>query len=593
MELQDRIIYSTDEFIHTLKNSLDKLKILRYDSKYRMLLGEAFCEKILKWEDEIRRRENDPFTIVVAGDFKRGKSAFINALLGELILPSDVTTETVTINYLSYGPESTEAVLSGGKRMRLSADEVKRNKLEALMKQYNETITKLELKRPCDFLRDIRIIDTPGMGDALKRFDEMVEQCIIQADAVVYIYSVLAPLSNTEQLFLKSAILPQKFTSLKLVGNWGDSLESAEELLDMEKFLEERVKHIFPEGEVYVISSLDELCRRLGKARPNNMTSDLLEVRFEKLKKDILNMIQEKKQFAVPDRMQRLFQAMINEINQEIGVMEKGLAMNEEQIMKTGEELSYYESNLLSELEVHRTRINKIVEGMRIEASDWMMDFLSRMKVEIGQLENVSVEDIQKNLSFYCIDMLREAITKLLDYHREQLLDEVESISEDIVKKLAGTYEKEENFSFRFELDNRTWTRGDNVGLGVSLLSSMGTFGAIVSIVGSGIAGAMRSKEIVDKKPEILKQIAHQIPIMETSALEAVKVSYEKLARAACEQLDQFYESKIKDVKENIERFEEVARKTNEDKLKIKSALGDIKLVFSEMSESLNQYGNC
>lgn len=592
MELQDRFIYSTEEFIRGLENSLDKLRVLRYDSKYRILLGEAFCEKILNWENEIRRRKNDPFTIVVAGDFKRGKSAFINALLGEQIVTSDVTTETVTLNHLSYGPESTLAVLSAGKRMRLLADEIKKNKLEALMKQCDEPITKLELKRPCELLKDITIIDTPGMGDALKRFDEMVEQCILQADAVIYIYSVLSPLSNTEQLFLKSAILPQKFTSLFLVGNWGDSLESAEELLDMEAFLEERVKNIFPEGEVYVISSLDELCRELGKTRPNYRTSKLLEERFEKLRKDILNMINEKKSFAVPDRMQRLFQAMINETDQEIGILEQGLTMDEAQVKKAKEELMRNESGLLSELDEYKKKINKLVEGMGVEACDWIMEFLSRMKKEIQNLESVSVEDIQKHLSFYCIDMLREALTQLLDYHRDKLLDEMELISKDIVKKLLSTYERDQKFSFRFELDNRTWTNGDNVGLGVSLLSSMGAFGTIAAMVGSGIAGAMRSREIVDRKPEILKQIAQQVPLMEASALEAVKMSYEKLGKSACNELSIFYESKIEDSKTAVKRYEEVAQKTEEDKGRIRGALEEIKMIFREMSESLSQYKN-
>lgn len=587
MELQERIVYSTEDFIHSLEVSLDKLKVLRYDSKYRMLLGDAFCEKILNWENEIRRRKNDPFTIVVAGDFKRGKSAFINALLGEQVVTSDVTTETVTLNHLSYGPDTTEGVLSGGRRIRLSKDEIKREKLEALLSKCSEPITKLELKRPIDILKEITIIDTPGTGDALKHFDELVEQCLLQADVVIYVYSVLAPLSNTEQLFLKSAILPQKFTSLYLVGNRGDSVESIEELLDMEAFLEERIKHIFPEGEVYVISALDELCRKLGKARPNEETSQRLEHNFDKLRNDIWKMIEDKKSFAVPDRMQRLYQAMLSDVNHEIALLEQGLVMSEEQVQRARAELSSHESMLLSELEEYNNKINRIVENMYIEASDWMMDFLSRMKRDIQNLNNISVEDIQKNLSFYCIDLLRQALTVLIDYHRDQLIDEMESISKDIVKNLVSNMEDGNSFSFKFELDNRTWTNGDNLGLGVSLLSNMKGFGTILSIVGSGIAGAMRSKEIVDKKPEVLQQIAQQIPLMQASALDAVRVSYDKLGKSAFEQLSLFYEKKIKDAKQAINRSEEIAEKAGEDKEKIREAIEDIKLVLKEMNMSL------
>lgn len=121
------------------------------------------------------------------------------------------------------------------------------------------------LKRPCELLKDVTIVDTPGLGDALKKFDDMVEQCLLQADAVIYVYFVMAPLSQTEQLFLKTAVLPQKFTSLFLVGNRADVLDSQESFEEMEEFLGERAAGVFPEGKNYVVSALDELCQQAGQ----------------------------------------------------------------------------------------------------------------------------------------------------------------------------------------------------------------------------------------------------------------------------------------------------------------------------------------
>ena len=46
--------------------------------------------------------DNDFFTVVVLGEFKRGKSTFINALLQKELLPVDVLPETATINALIY-----------------------------------------------------------------------------------------------------------------------------------------------------------------------------------------------------------------------------------------------------------------------------------------------------------------------------------------------------------------------------------------------------------------------------------------------------------------------------------------------------------
>jgi septin family protein len=56
--------------------------------------------------EEIRRLRHDyeqPLTLAVLGEFNAGKSTFINDLLGEELLPTDVVPTTATINLLKYG----------------------------------------------------------------------------------------------------------------------------------------------------------------------------------------------------------------------------------------------------------------------------------------------------------------------------------------------------------------------------------------------------------------------------------------------------------------------------------------------------------
>lgn len=43
--------------------------------------------------------ENDEFTIVLVGEFSSGKSTFLNALMGEKILPSFSNETTATVNF--------------------------------------------------------------------------------------------------------------------------------------------------------------------------------------------------------------------------------------------------------------------------------------------------------------------------------------------------------------------------------------------------------------------------------------------------------------------------------------------------------------
>lgn len=195
MNIEDRIVYSPADIIFSVENTLKKLDIFRYDGQYRALLGEDFVNKLSYWEETINKRKDDPFILTVIGDFKRGKSTFINALLGEEIVTTDVTTETVTLNRISYGASENVAVLTGSKRIMLVDDELKREHLEKILRQSDEPITMLELKRPNELLKYLTIIDTPGMNDALQDFEEMAKKAIIDADAVIYIYNVNYPLS--------------------------------------------------------------------------------------------------------------------------------------------------------------------------------------------------------------------------------------------------------------------------------------------------------------------------------------------------------------------------------------------------------------
>src|ERR1700759_1015997 len=65
----------------------------------------------------VKKLEEDRFHLVVVGEFNHGKSTFVNALLGEQVLPVGVTPTTAAIHHLKYSdaPEST-IVFQSGKR---------------------------------------------------------------------------------------------------------------------------------------------------------------------------------------------------------------------------------------------------------------------------------------------------------------------------------------------------------------------------------------------------------------------------------------------------------------------------------------------
>src|SRR5438045_1569798 len=63
----------------------------------------------------VKKMEEDRFHLVVVGEFNHGKSTFVNALLGETVLPVGVTPTTAAIHHLKYSdkPEATVVKTNG------------------------------------------------------------------------------------------------------------------------------------------------------------------------------------------------------------------------------------------------------------------------------------------------------------------------------------------------------------------------------------------------------------------------------------------------------------------------------------------------
>ena len=586
MEMQNRITWDPDEMIRLLENQLDRLKVFRFDSRYRSLLGEGFTELLARWEKDILSRRDDPFTLVICGEFKRGKSSLINALLGEDVTPVNLKAETVTLNRISYGPHSNEAVLSGGKHLRLSDEEMQRDHLENLMRQSGFSFRQIELQRPNEFLKKAVVVDTPGLGDSMQDFTEMVEEALAQADAVVYVFSVNYPLSQTEQLFLKTMIVPQRYTDLLLVGNYLDTLNSEEDYGRIKKLLASRIQNLLPGQEPWLLSALDERCRQLGEERPNPEMAGALAEHFDRFRAELNRLAEEKKETILPDRMQRLARGMIAELSENLTAMEEGLQMSSQDVKAAMDRVEEQKETQIQNQEEAGRRIDRLIETMKGESREWMGELLDAMQQEVGSLGDIPAAELSKYYTFYCIDTIQEAMNRCIEQHTLYLYDLLEEISADLSAKLSRTAVNS-SYGFRFTLDNRTWTKGDNVSYVVSKVSSL----ALLSLVADGVAGAMRQKEMANKTPDILRSIGRQYISLRASVDQAVESVYGKLGENAKKQLAEYYGEKIRAAQEQVEQSAMVARQDEERKEQIREAVAEIRRILGQIQKELEGEG--
>jgi small GTP-binding protein len=116
------------------------------------------------------------FLLVIAGEFNSGKSSFINALLGERVLPEGVTPTTDRINLLRHG------------------DEVGEELLEAYL---------LERTHPASLLADLNIVDTPGTNAVIREHEELTRDFVPRSDLVLFVTSADRPFTESERSFLE------------------------------------------------------------------------------------------------------------------------------------------------------------------------------------------------------------------------------------------------------------------------------------------------------------------------------------------------------------------------------------------------------
>lgn len=155
-------------------------------------------------EETGRRLINNRFTLVVLGEFKRGKSTFINALLGSSLLPTAVIPLTAIPTVLEYGESVSGTVLfKDGSSRVIGPDSLAEYVTERENPNNVKDVKEVRLCLPSAYLKQgIILVDTPGVGSLHQHNTAAAYEYLPQADAGVFVMSVDAPLSSVEVNYL-------------------------------------------------------------------------------------------------------------------------------------------------------------------------------------------------------------------------------------------------------------------------------------------------------------------------------------------------------------------------------------------------------
>lgn len=521
------------------------------------ILGEDFTERLIEWDKAITKRRTEPFSLVVLGDFKRGKSTIINAILGKSIAPVNVAPETFTINSISYGETpSAEAVLKNGQRITLTADDLVRERLEKLMRAFPDTLEYIDIHDNAELLKEIRIVDTPGLSD-LDCLDKQVQDYLVNADAIIYVASALSPFSESEQFFLASHIRPMSFNKLYVLVNMIDAMNSEEDMDRIINRVRERCEMIMPNAFVYGVSGIDEYRRKIGLNRPDiKGFQEYYENEFLKFEVSLKREIILQKDVIRTQRVLTMLNLMIKDTAARIHMIYDMIALDKKKLDDLSAQINNECESLATALEHRRPKILLSVTEMQQQAEQWMYGFFSKLRDDIYETRNTATpEDIDKHFYSYLVDKVGEAYKKCLDIHEKALSELISKMGQELAKKLGIS-----------SLANETGTAAAVDEDSLNNLNMLVTK-SVMNAAGAGgndnfPSGAMASfKNILKRKrtTDVIDTALENYDDIRNNTVKDLKAAYKVMADTALKQLDSIYQTQVEASRDALNQAKEMS----------------------------------
>jgi small GTP-binding protein len=178
----------------------------------------------------------EPFLLVVVGEFNAGKSAFINALLGQKALEEGVTPTTARIGVLRHGERGERQAAASG--------------VDALT-------------APAEILRTLAIVDTPGTNAVRREHEALTRDYVPRADLVLFVTSTDRPFTESERAFLEA--IREWGKKVVVVLNKADLLETKEDVARVASYVREQAQRTLGfSPEIFPVSARSALRARLA-----------------------------------------------------------------------------------------------------------------------------------------------------------------------------------------------------------------------------------------------------------------------------------------------------------------------------------------
>lgn len=267
--------------------------------------GQKLCNIIKKTADQISSRK---YIAAIIGEFKRGKSSLINAIVGADILPTDILPMTAVVTRVVYGTKRKILIkYKDGRSQERAIEELVdfATKYDLEKEKTALSVQEIEVSYPSVFCKNnIELLDTPGLNDN-ESMSYVTRGVMGDIDAAIMVISAKEPLSMTEQNLIIDLIQQPNIRHIVFVVTFIDAMESendkdkiiefirgrlSNELLvrskDNELVDPDKARNILSEPDIFGVSS-----RQAMDGFINDDEDLLKESRFQRFKQELLALL--------------------------------------------------------------------------------------------------------------------------------------------------------------------------------------------------------------------------------------------------------------------------------------------------------------
>lgn len=284
------------------------------------------------------------FLLVVVGEFNSGKSALINALLGEAFLPEGPTPTTERVYVLAYGQAGAPEFVQDDVRL---------------------------LHYPADLLRQMRVVDTPGTNAVLRQHEAIARDFVPRSDLVLFVTSVDRPFTESERAFLES--IRQWGKKVIVVINKDELLNDEAARREVETFVRSQVRRLLGfDPQLFMVSA------RAGLQAPNSPAAagfrKFRDHLRDTLTQDHLVALKLRSPLGVAGKLAAEYRATAAGRQQMLADDAQALRLAEQQ-------WDAYKVETQAEFERHQARIEKDLLEMSLRGEAFLDDYMRLLRI--------------------------------------------------------------------------------------------------------------------------------------------------------------------------------------------------------------------